>query len=105
MCRASQLKVFLEGMNESALFDKVDDAKRRLRGARAAAWLAGDSYRVMGANPVGNTAFVAAVKSSMKGEASVKLRQVAFVSFKVGVCERLQHNLQFTMFFLQHAEL
>lgn len=62
-----------------------DDAKKAERSRLANGWLTGDAYRADGPNPVGNPAFVHAVKECFKVQDSltVKLRQVAFASFKV----------------------
>lgn len=97
-CHTQEVK-FLMASKNSSLIDAETDELKAERGKLGADMLAGNAYRVAGQNPVGNPAFIAAVKSSMQlGQAAyqgkdkprneVKLRQVALVSYKV----RTQHE-------------
>lgn len=80
----TQLHAFLEAVGHTAYLGKVDQATKMARGEKAVEWLRGNAYRVSGSNPVGNSAFVAAVNAVFK-EGEVKLRQLAIVSYKVNI--------------------
>lgn len=79
-----QLDAYLGVVGHPTFQKKVDQATRMARGGKAVEWLRGNAYRVSGSNPVGNSAFVAAVKAVFTG-GTVKLRQLAIVSYKVNM--------------------
>ena len=96
-CRTQEVKFLQASKNSSLIGAETDELKAEL-GKLGEEMLAGNAYRVAGQNPVGNPAFIATVKSCMHmGQVAfhgsdsprneVKLRQVAFVSYKV----RTQH--------------
>lgn len=79
-----QLDAYLGVVGHPTFHKKADQATRMARGEKAVEWLRGNAYRVSGSNPVGNSAFVAAVEAVFTAE-PVKLGQLAIVSYKVNI--------------------
>lgn len=70
----------LVACDKSEPAEKVGVRTTSERGQRACELLEDGACHAAGQNPVGNAAFVAAVKASMKAESTVKLRYVVVVS-------------------------